>query len=554
MNLLLLNIAGLWALAALPLVVGIHLLRRRSHPVWASTLFLLRKARAPSGGRRFAPLRQSLPLWLQLSAVAMLALALAKPVLREKQPFSSLVVVLDQSASMAAFRGQALGKLKEVAERHAGEFQETEWVLLDSEKNKLASGRSAGDLLRAANEVWKPYGSMHDPAPALDFARLLAGPNGRVVYLTDHPPEGERTDWISVGRPIPNIGFSGLKVDPASLEWSALLQNYDTQGHVIEWREVRGETLADPQSVALEPGGGSVLHGRLSSSDDRLELRLESDGFSLDDRLFILCPRIKKLGVALGEGDRFRSAFERIIEAFGNAVIAPPGEADLFLRTAPPGELSISSAPAVVFLDQAAGEGADVSAVFSEDDPLSEGLNWGGLAVGESEPFIPKSGDRVLAWQGDRALIFIREANEGPVLVWNFDVLRSNAMRLPAFAILLHRFASEIRNRKVGFESRLVETGQPLDLAGIPPGRAPGEPGFFERETNEGVLVFSGAANFADTREADFRQAAAYIPKETNAFDREIREEDRPLSGWLLALLGLLLLANWAALGRESSS
>ena len=94
----------------------------------------------------------------------------------------------------------------------------------------------------------------------------------------------------------------------------------------------------------------------------------------------------------------------------------------------------------------------------------------------------------------------------------------------------------------------------------VPMLRAPGEPGFFRLSQDRGNLL-SGAAAFADVREADF--AAALTDRRAAGVMGE-REESR--RGWadpfwrpaLLLLLLVLALGWWAAdarplaVGREN--
>ncbi|MFM2169920.1 MAG: hypothetical protein RI957_149, partial [Verrucomicrobiota bacterium] len=74
------NPAGLWALLGIPVVVLIHFLQRKAQIIPVSTLFLLEKTqREASSGRHFDRLTQSVPLWMQMLAVALLTWLLVEP-------------------------------------------------------------------------------------------------------------------------------------------------------------------------------------------------------------------------------------------------------------------------------------------------------------------------------------------------------------------------------------------------------------------------------------------------------------------------------------------
>ena len=201
---------------------------------------------------------------------------------------------------------------------------------------------------------------------------------------------------------------------------------------------------------------------------------------------------------------------------------------------------------------------------MAENNPLTAGLSWNGLLCKQTDPIPAKDGDEVLLWQGERPLVFLRGGRVNRALVVNFDVRQSNADRLPAFVVLLHRFLESIRAEKVAPERLNVETDQALTLASDPAqgplkssagdyaARAPSAPGFFE-VTQGGRPLLTAAAYFSDAREADFRDAAA---ADTTSGDRAKLVEHNSQQDILWPLFALLLgaacLANWALTGGPS--
>ncbi|HRJ10726.1 MAG TPA: BatA domain-containing protein, partial [Prosthecobacter sp.] len=106
------NPLGLWALLGLPVVVAIHFLQRRQRRVTCTTLFLLEQMRRESRtGNRFEKLRVSIPFWLQLLMVLLLAWLLAQPRWLGRDAVQRVAVVLDASASMAALASLPNGKV-----------------------------------------------------------------------------------------------------------------------------------------------------------------------------------------------------------------------------------------------------------------------------------------------------------------------------------------------------------------------------------------------------------------------------------------------------------
>jgi hypothetical protein len=181
--------------------------------------------------------------------------------------------------------------------------------------------------------------------------------------------------------------------------------------------------------------------------------------------------------------------------------------------------------------------------------------------------------DRVLLWQADRPLISLRRTAAGAQqLFCHFDLLSSNARKLPALAVLLHRFLQTIRQEKIAPESANFDLRQRLTLAhlrgekaaplqlttrtpsatiSIPTAqahllRAPAQPGFFEVKQGD-TLLLQGAAHFADAREAELQQAKPFqdLSKLKLVQTETTHEADSHWQLWLLLLLATLLGSWW---------
>jgi hypothetical protein len=196
--------------------------------------------------------------------------------------------------------------------------------------------------------------------------------------------------------------------------------------------------------------------------------------------------------------------------------------------------------------------------VAAATHPLVAELNWSGLLAAQGAGVPAAPGDETLVWQGDRPLIFLRRQGAAPQLVINFDIHTSNAPELPAFILLLHRFAEQIRAAKFEAEARNFETNEAIAaasnphlpapvLAGTnePAFRAPGEPRFFQ-VTQGGQELLDGAAHFADVRVADFRTATSVneVREESAQTLRRNSQPDALAPVWML-MLGLAMGASW---------
>ncbi|MGH8705620.1 MAG: BatA domain-containing protein, partial [Burkholderiales bacterium] len=96
--------AALWWLAAIPLVVILYMLRARREPrVVPSVLLWERASRDLVARLPMRRLERSLLLLLQVLALALIALALARPLLALRGLVGdAIVIVIDTSASMQA--------------------------------------------------------------------------------------------------------------------------------------------------------------------------------------------------------------------------------------------------------------------------------------------------------------------------------------------------------------------------------------------------------------------------------------------------------------------
>lgn len=586
MPILFANPAGLWALLGIPVILLIHFLQRESKRVEVSTLFLLERLdRESVQGRRFDRLRNSVPLWLQLLGVLLLTWLLSEPRWTSGRSVQRVVLVLDNSASMEAFREDLIKALREKLPPLTSIVGTTEYAVIESSSNgsTLYRGTSLGELVSTLSG-WEPAAGSHSPEQALRVGRGLAGTGGILVFVTDH--NGELLPFgasrLAVGSPVDNVGFAGLRIDTGEEKtvWRATLRNYSPTAQTRSWFLGTGGKRSEARTVSLEPGATCILQGEFPGEADRISLVLEPDRFTRDDALHLVKPEPKRLLVSRTGAPGAEPLIAGLIGSLENTTQATGGETpDLWFATYNP--LAPAELPAVsivlLYQEQVPGQFFKGPLVGS-NHPLVTDLDWQGL-IARSTPSIPMAdGDLVLLWQGERPLVFLREGGGKRQLVFNFDVATSNAPRLPAFIILIHRFAALIRADKVAKELRNVELRQPLPLAynstteapdlevmtekgrgTIPLARAkqlraPSEPGFF-RVGQGGTVLLDAAANFADTREADLSKAGS--ASELGALPEAIRErqtEGDPVWFVWVLLLAAAMLVTWHLLGRKPQS
>ena len=531
-SLLFANPAGFWALLGIPAILLIHFLQRESRRVTASTLFLLEQLAPESAqGRRFERLRNSANLWLQLLAVLIFAWLLAAPRWLRPDSVQNVVLVLDSSASMSAFAGEAKNLIAEKSAFLSTAAARTEWTVLESlpARKSLYSGSDRTAML-ASLERWHPDGPGHDMEAALRAALGLVRGKGAVVLVTDHAaPVPSGVALLAVGSPIENAGFSGLQADHD--RWRVLVRNYGSQPSRRTWK-IDGR---DQGAIDLAPGAMSELRGVFPPGIDRLVLTFDHDRFPLDDWLPMVRPQPKKIGLFYDQGTPFESFFEKFTGTVSDRL---PGRQDLALARYDPFMPHIPDGNAIVFLDQPGKPGKLLAGdIVAENHPLVAGLNWQQLLVSETFSITPRDSDDRLVSQGSRPLLLLRHNGKAQALLVNFDLRHSNAAQLPAFILLLHRFVESIRAGLPDVEVLNAETGQSL------PGdvHAPATPGFFE------LPGVRGADYFADGREADFSKASSAdgIASLVPALRIQNSEQDFLTPVWALLLLGICM-ASWS--------
>lgn len=586
MNIVLTNPWGLLGLLGIPALVLIHFLRRRAQVVTISTVFLLKRTqRESAAGRRFEHFNNSLPFWLQLLGILLLTWLLVQPRYGNHRTTRQIALVLDSSASMQPLKDSLADELRTRLPQLQGDAEHASFIVLDHEarRPRLYQGDNPEALLKSLAD-WNPTDGSLDPRAALRLARSLVGPTGAVVYLTDHdgPTLPFSTQRLALGTARANVGFTGVSFekDGDVVIWSAILRNYSDAPQSRSWTlETPDRQRTEPATVTMAPRRFITLKGRIPAGQTRCLLRLDPDSFTLDDTLPIIAPQPRVAGLALENAPDMMPLYERMIRGFEHLVPAVT-QTDLVLTTTPEGEIPASEHPLITDVAMPPGT-STAGRLIVADDPLVKGLNWQALRPGPLAGLAPLADDRSLVWLDEKPLILLRHDPAGnPQLIFTFSLASGNALRLPAIAVLLHRFSETIARNTRTPSALALETSQliapelPEDLASETLAleitdldgktttetletnfrttlRAPDTPGFLTL-TADGKPLLSGAVYFADTREADLSEAATVEPEDvTSALIETQTSDDRH---WRWLVLGLLLLAAaaWYLIGRST--
>jgi hypothetical protein len=595
------NPYGLWALIGLPVVIAIHFLQRKSIVLPVSTLFLLEKTqRESASGRRFDRLMNSVPLWMQLLAILLLAWLLCEPRYQKPRSTQRVAVVLDSSASMAVFKERMLEVLEQKLPSLKGPATALELTVFESTpgRPRLFAGDSVEKLVESLRE-WTPRDGLVDPAQAIRLARSLVSREGIVVYVTDTPNESLPFDarQLAIGEAIENVGFTGVSFgkEGETLVWRALVRNYGTTSVTRTWHLESPSGRSEDKSITLEPGGLSSLQAAFPGGTDKARVVLSADPFTTDDVLPLVRPAAKPLALYAATSETFADLTKKLLRSI--EAIQPVNDAassDLALISYDPLDPALPQGNAVVFVHDDTQGGAFLKGgIVAEKHPLIDGLNWQSLLVRETISLERTQKDKVILWQEQRPLIFLREipaTDKVPAarqLCFNFDLKRSNAATQPGFIVMLHRFAESIREAKVAPSSDNLETSEPIKLAtrsgtaekptqpletlssdiggkslataklDLPlanPLTAPLDPGFFTIKQGDETLL-TASVHFGDTREADFNTCGSADDLNQgagNAVERHTMEDP----WWRLIVLGLIavLLISWKYMAAPGKS
>ncbi len=595
------NPLGLLALLGVPVVLAIHLLQRRAVEVPVATMFLLdRIMHEPSVGRRFDRILPSIPLFLQLLAVLLVAWVISGPSFPREGSVARVAVVLDSSASMWPFRARAIEALENALPRMQGTAVEIELTVLDADPRvpMVFAGTSVAEMAAHLRMHWHPRGAAVEPSRALRIARSRVSHEGAVVYLTDTPHERLPHDaaLLAVGGEIENVGFTGVVVtgEPGGWRWRATVRNYAATAQSREWALHTAAGRSSPRGIELPANGVATIDGAFPEAAERVRLEMTGDEFPLDDVLPMVIPQPKQLLVRSLGGEVADGLAGRLVAAVHGLEAAgrlPEPRSDADFWVAGVGEGALPELGAVIAFAADAGDAVREwrkGAVFAEAHPLVDGLNWQPLAVREVPGFAARPSDRVLVWQGEVPLVMLRSSHGGwddlgssfvgrtgaggtgyvtggERLLMNFDVAKSNAATLPAFVVMLHRFVQRVRDARILPEVLMVEAGQRIRLAHDPSLpleivatdgagavldhagglAAPLEPGFLTIDQG-GVRLLDAAVFFADTAEADFAgagEADTLGDAALAARDRHVRA-DPWWQLWVLVLLAAVI-ATW---------
>jgi Aerotolerance regulator N-terminal len=587
------NPIGLTAFAALPLVLALHLYRRRYQQISVSALFLWIDPEAQeSSGRSRQPLRRTPSFWLEMLAALLAALFLSGFDPMAKSETVHLVAVLDDSASISAQDGAPRKKIIQRLEQAFAEYgRDTRVTLIRSGvRASLLCGPAA--LIAEAKTAladWHPSAPSHDPSAALNLARELV-PASEIWYFTDRVPGpdshlGEQVRSFAFGTSLVNLSLAEARRSPANHEGSepgsdvvtCVVRLHGPTAVSAKLQFLAGDQLLSERAIEVQPGQDVRLRLPLPTGTPAIRIQLSDDALELDNHatLYPAPRRVVHLGYQIDDaalGAMRLSSLPTILPDLER--VSEISRADLVIAHDP------AAAPAWSVVlprdpETAKQREAYVAGFLPEKrHPLLRGMTLEGVLWSRATNFaLP--GIPILS-VGDLPLIS-ESAPSGSVQFYlNLLPQRSTLGQSPDWPIFLSNLIEMCRAALPGPREVNLVAGQAFEF--IHPGAAlltlhsadgqqdfqiedllriddlPAYPNYRLQLQNQTLARF--AVNFVDPGESDLSAASTgeTAPQSGRLDLARQRYAASPVSRLLLLLLLMAVLGDWWVLGRERKS
>jgi Mg-chelatase subunit ChlD/uncharacterized membrane protein len=480
---------GLAALLLATPIVILHMLTPRRPATSVSSLLHWDGLRhAITAAEPWQKLRWSLLLILQLLAVALFALALARPaVLEEAELAEHTVFIVDASGSMAAIDGDPdrLGTAVDEAKALRQELPDdgmASLVVASSRPTVLVSQSSDEPEFVRAIETIRTDGGAADFEAAFALAESLVLPDRETDFVlvsdgqlrdVDQRLAPLGTRFVPVGRTDTNRAITGLSVNsgPGGLQARVTVESTGGPDAVQVLRlDVDGLTVLS-EEIEI-PGGGVVEDTFELPSGTRVAAYLDGeDLLAYDNQRFVGAPALGSLKARVhGESHFF---IDQLLSAIPDVdtEVAPGEQVDfeIYAGVPVPAEpdtpfIAIDApggAPGVV----AVGRTENPIPTLVADHPLLEDIDVSRIAIAEAQVLEVRTGDVVLGAPG-APLIVEGDTNGVPFYYLAFTLEQSNLPIDIAYPIIGARMVGGLATAEGVAEALTVGDRIPMGGAG----------------------------------------------------------------------------------------
>jgi hypothetical protein len=581
---------GLLALLAIPAIVVIHLFRRRFPPRTVAGLFLWQVAQqTPQGGGKISKLPLTASLILECLAALALALILAGARIRPASVSEHLVVLLDDSASMAAVDAQNQSPRDRAVQRVQDEIERlgrgARVTLIESGERPIVIAGPAALAVEAAPALasWRPQAQHHSLALGLRLARELAGKTGRMLVLSDALPDSpmDGVRWIAAGEPLANVGIvaaqRSLSTDAGKGNISLTFGNWAVEGAKRKLRVIANGNEILSQDITIPPKTSSI-NLPLPAGLPAVNVVLSSDALERDNAVTLVEPRTQIVSIEnqLPSG-RGHDALDRALRAVsgitrsehGQLVFGPAGVLEQPSADAATWRVGFGRPPARLLLT---GEPQDLVGPFvpEKSHPLLQGVTLAGVVWAGALPVNAATVHPVVSSGNDPLIALLGTRPESGIL-FNVDLDKTNLLRAPDWPILISNIVELRRQELSGPERWNYRAGEwiRVRLAGSPKGPLHYRCGAQDKDLPSGRLVefvapvscslleimegkdvlFQLGVNFLDENETDLsdrgRGDVGKSEPQTSGLRAESGPESDPLFWSLLGIAAIAILADW---------
>ncbi|MBN2801182.1 MAG: VWA domain-containing protein [Deltaproteobacteria bacterium] len=491
----------LLGLLGIPLTALYFLKVRRRRVRVPSTLLWAAQARAQRSATPFERFQRKLLLLVQLLILALLALALGRPVGEEQRGAGrAVVLVLDRTASMGALDGSPtrLDAARDQALELVGGLDlsdEAELITVGAAAVVEAPFTRDRAALEAALRQVEPSEAEGSLREGLELALALAqGRQGVEVHLFSDGGADEPLDTLPAGAAAIRLHPAGrasknaailaldLRASPTSeleRQLFVTVQQFGqaSQGEVElylngQLASVQARALPVDEPVSLVFALAGEAQGEL-----RVVLRADGDLLPADDVAWAALSPARTRQVLLVGGDRLtahalaQDPRVRLHTApSADAATAAPYDATLFMGPVPPGMLGQSyavlgphpGAPALPI-----GEPRPTAALtWDRAHPLTRFVDWEPVVFGSASA-LDGTGGLVPVVQGlSGPLLLAGELGGGRVLELAFDPLRSDLPLRVGWPVFLYNAVGWLTERAgVSAEGEMIRAGTPWSTA-----------------------------------------------------------------------------------------
>ncbi|MEO7032705.1 MAG: VWA domain-containing protein [Polyangiaceae bacterium] len=507
--------SGLWLLGLLAPLVLLYVLKiRRQRVTVSSTWLWAAAARDLAAKSPFKRLVVQLPLLLEVLALSLLALALARPASRGGHIAGDHVaIVVDTSASMATLEPDGRSRLahaREAAsaviralapgaqaviveagrEAHIVSPMDSDRRRLEASLEKLEGSDAEGRMtqaIAAANAQLRPYDR---------GARVVVVSDGALADRDAFASSRLPVELVRIGSPVDNAALVRLDIgsseDPTShreqVQAFAMVQNYGLKARslYVTLSERNVSTPLASRRIDLAPGERApvVLAFEPAPGDAGVGLIVElspHDALPTDDRAYGRVPSGAKLQVvmapakanpwvarALGSDPNvdllgasvagLRSAGiadDALVVVDGACPNNVPG-ADLLILNPPPGPCGTTVVGTT--LD------APVVTSWAEVDPRLRFLSLDGVELAHAHHLEPDSPQAALVQSREGALITDASTPGRTTTVVGFDVGDSNWPLKASFVLFMRNVVELARSHRLRGSEAPAHVGEPYSL------------------------------------------------------------------------------------------